>query len=193
MLMARQYAVVAYIKDPVGVFVEQLRRDLYPQHAHLPAHITILPPRPLNGNEDSAIDMLRRRVEVERCYPFTVDLGDVESFSPITPTVFIRVARSAHRFRDLHEELNTGPLQCDEPWFYTPHLTVVKMPDFPAAEQALYTSRERWAGFHGKRSANVSAITFVREAEDDHWVDLATIPLPEKKVSIASTVDIEKK
>src|SRR5437879_9172489 len=106
-------------------------------------------------------------------------MGEVESFCPTTATVFLRVASSAHRFRDLHDELNTGPLRCEEQWPYMPHLTIVKMPELAGAEHALTKSRELWAQFSGARSARIEELTFVRGGADNHWIDLATIRLGE--------------
>src|SRR3954447_21251081 len=145
----RQYAVVAYVRNPVGHFVEDLRRELHPEHGHLPAHVTVLPPRELHGTEEDAIRVLKEHSA--RFKAFEVRMGDVESFCPTTPTVFLRVEHSAHRFRDLHEELNTGPLQFHETWPYMPHLTIVKMPELEEADAALAKSRERWSGYSGTR------------------------------------------
>jgi len=41
--------------------------------------------------------------------PFQVELGDVESFLPITPTVFLRVSQAGYRMRELHDLLNRTP------------------------------------------------------------------------------------
>ena len=85
-----RYALVAYVKSPVGEFVENLRRELHPDLPHLAAHLTFLPPRPLQGAESAALQVLARicgRVE-----PFEVTLGDMETFVPTTLTVYIRVA-----------------------------------------------------------------------------------------------------
>jgi 2'-5' RNA ligase len=171
----RQYAVVAYVRNPVGNFVEELRRELHPQHGHLPAHVTVLPPRQLHGTEQDAIHSLKEHSA--RFKSFEVRMGNVESFSPTTPTVFLRVEHSAHRFRDLHEELNTGPLQCNEIWPYMPHLTIVKMPELHQAEHALATSRERWSSYSGTKTLQIEELTFVREGDNDRWVDLATVRL----------------
>ena len=56
----RRYALVAYVKSPVGEFVEKLRRELHPDLPHLPAHLTILPPRLLHGSEVAALHLLER-------------------------------------------------------------------------------------------------------------------------------------
>src|SRR5450631_4601539 len=99
-----QYALVAYINSELGEFVEELRRELHPVHAHLPTHLTVLPPRPLQGTEEQAIEMLRQLSAPVA--PFQVELADVESFLPITPTVFIRVSHAGYRMRELHDLLN---------------------------------------------------------------------------------------
>lgn len=170
-----QYALVAYVRDSLGRFVESMRRDLHPDHTHSPAHITVLPPRPLSGSEDQALAMIRKTVA--SVHAFEVKLGDVETFFPTTPTVFIRVERYAHRIRDLHDALNVGPMHCDESWPFMPHLTIVKMPELSQTRDALDQSRQRWRGFTGGRIAHITDLTFVREGPNGQWIDLADIPL----------------
>jgi len=53
-----RYALVAYVRDAVGEFVATLRRELHPDLPHLPAHLTILPPRRLQGSEIAALESL---------------------------------------------------------------------------------------------------------------------------------------
>jgi 2'-5' RNA ligase len=104
-------------------------------------------------------------------------MGTVESFCPATPTVFIRVEKSAHRFRDLHDRLNQGALFCDEEWPYMPHMTIVKLPEMNGADAALAEARSRWAEFKGAKSVPVEEVTFVREGASHQWIDIATIKL----------------
>lgn len=170
-----QYAVVAYVKEPVGRFVEELRRELYPEHAHLPAHLTILPPRTLLGEESASLETLEELTrEVQ---PFEVFIGEVESFAPTTPTVFLQVERFAYKVRELHDLLNTAELGCQEQWPYMPHLTIVKTDDLERARAALETARDRWAKYHGPRQVTVEELTFVRQKDPEHWLDLASLPL----------------
>lgn len=170
-----QYALVAYVRNSLGKFVESMRQELHPDHTHSPAHITILPPRSLSGSEQEALQTLR--VALAEAESFQVKVGEVETFHPTTPTVFLRVERDAHRIRDLHDRLNIGPLHCPEPWPFMPHLTIVKMPEAHQTQSALDESRRRWKDFQGGRTATISEVTFVREGTGGHWVDLATIPL----------------
>lgn len=170
-----QYAVVAYVKNGLGRFVEELRRDLDPRCGHLPAHISVLPPRCLQGSESQARSTLE-----ELCHnqcPFEIALGDVESFVPRTPVVFIRVAHAAYKMRELHDLLNTGPFLFDEPWPYMPHLTIIKSEEPEHAQEVLAGIRQRWAAYPGSRYILIEELTFVRQTRGPHWEDLAPIQL----------------
>jgi 2'-5' RNA ligase len=170
-----QYALVAYVRNSLGEFVENLRRELHPAHAHLPTHLSILPPRPLQGSESEAIELVESVCHTAE--PFEVGLGGVETFMPITPTVFIRVEHAAYRMRELHDRLNRGVLNAVEQWPYMPHLTIFKMDDMAEAQTALGSAVQRWAGFRGPRRVLLDQLTFVREAGENRWVDLAPVPL----------------
>ncbi len=174
-MLTPRYALVAYVRNPVGEFVERLRRQLHPELPHLAAHLTVLPPRLLQGTERSALEMLEE--SCSRVAPFEVTLGEVETFIPRTPTVFIRVAEGSYRMRELHEQLNTKALAAQEEWPYMPHLTIVKMSAEPQAQQAYRVAHELWVHFECSRDIQVSELTFVREDEQNCWVDLAGVPL----------------
>lgn len=174
-MQSPRYALVAYVRNAVGEFVENLRQELHPDLPHLPAHLTILPPRRLQGGEILALETVEEVCgQAER---FEVTLGDVETFVPVTPTVFIRVAHAAYRMHELHDRLNTDILLCEEEWPYMPHLTIVKLSTQELAQKAHIVARERWVQFVGSRSVPVNELTFVREQEPNCWVDLAGIRL----------------
>ncbi len=59
-MQSPRYALVAYVKSPVGEFVENLRRELHPELPHLAAHLTLLPPRLLKGTEGEALQALAK-------------------------------------------------------------------------------------------------------------------------------------
>lgn len=176
-----RYALVAYVNGPAGEFVENLRRELHPDLPHLPAHLTILPPRPLEGTENSALQDLERVCGNEE--PFEVNLGAVDTFIPITPTVFIRVDGASTRMCPLHGRLNAGNLAFHEEWPYIPHLTIVKMTSEQHAQNALQIARQRWGEYSGSRRILLERLTFVREDAQNCWIDLAPVPLGRKLVS----------
>jgi len=180
-MQTRRYALVAYVKSPAGEFVENLRRELHPDLPHLAAHLTILPPRPLQGSESSALQILERICGNEE--PFQVTLGAVETFIPVTPTVFIRVEDAAPRMSELHRKLNTEVLQFEEEWPYIPHLTIAKMGAEQPAHTAFEIARERWNEYGGSRRILLERLTFVREDSPNCWLDLAPVLLGRSLVS----------
>jgi 2'-5' RNA ligase len=176
-----RYALVAYLRSSAGEFVENLRRELHPELPHLAAHLTILPPRPLQGSESDAIQVLQRICGEEE--PFHVTLGAVETFIPVTPTVYIRVDTAASRMSDLHQKLNTEVLHFKEEWPYIPHLTIAKMGAENLAQAAFETARMRWERYTGSRRIRLEELTFVREDAQNCWVDLAPVLLGRSLVS----------
>lgn len=176
-----RYALVAYLRNPAGEFVENLRRELHPDHPHLSAHLTVLPPRQLQGSETSAVEVLNRICGNEE--PFEVTLADVETFAPVTPTVYIGVDMGAPRMSELHSKLNTEALAFAEEWAYIPHLTIVKMSAEAPAQVAFQTARERWRQYSGSRRILLEKLTFVREDAPNHWADLASVLLGRTLVS----------
>jgi hypothetical protein len=186
-MLKPRYALVAYLKNPAGGFVENLRRELHPDLPHMAAHLSILPPRPLQGSESSALQVLERICGGEE--PFEVSLGDVETFIPVTPTVYIRVDGAAGRMSELHSKLNTEALAFQEEWPYIPHLTIVKMKmgAEQSAQSAFQLARKRWSDYQGSRRIMLERLTFVREdVRPDApgcWVDLAPVQLGRTLVS----------
>lgn len=170
-----QYALVAYVKSPVGGFVEGLRHEFHPTQAHLPAHLSILPPRVLQGSEAEALGIVERTCrDVE---PFEIVLGEVATFVPVTPTVFIRVAHAGYRLRELHDRLNVGVFSAEEQWPYMPHLTIFRMDTEADAAAALEEARRRWDNYQDSRRVLIEQATFVRQAGANRWMDLAPVPL----------------
>ncbi len=173
--MPRRYALVAYVTSPVGQFVEALRREVHPALPHSAAHLTILPPRRLHGTEAEALETLR--ILCGQAAPFEVVLGDVDTFLPVTTTVYVRVDEGAKTMCSLHGTLATGALTFQEEWRYTPHLTIVKMETPESAESVLMLARSLWRGYEGPRGVQVTELTFVREEDDGTWRDLGRVSL----------------
>ena len=183
--MNPHYALVAYVRHPLGDFVQNLRRALHPDLPHLPAHVTVLPPRLLSGGERTdergvlqSLETMCRSID-----PFEIVLGDVETFVPVTPTVFLRVEHAAYRLRELHDHLAIGALAAEEQWPYMPHLTIVKMGGEQSAMAAFEFARDRWKQYTGSRRIVIEELTFVRESDDGTWLDLAPVRLGRSVVS----------
>jgi 2'-5' RNA ligase len=179
-MSSSRYALVSYVRNPVGDFVTELRRELHPTLAHMPAHLTVLPPRELTGSEAAALEFLEEACS--HVVPFSVELGGIETFLPTTPTVFIQVKQAAYRMRELHDQLCGPGLGCRENWPYIPHLTIMKTETDALAQAAFEVARERWTQFPGKRQVDVEELVFVRE-NGNRWQDLAPVPLGRGQLS----------
>jgi hypothetical protein len=64
-----------------------------------------------------------------------------------------------------------------------PHLTVVKMSAEAQAREAYRVASKRWNHFEGSRDIKVSELIFVREDEQNCWVDLAEVRLGRQLVT----------
>lgn len=170
------YAVVAYVTGELGEFVDALRAELVPAQANLRAHLTLLPPRPLQGTVVQA----RRTFEklCRQLKPVDVGFGEVGVFIPVSPTVYLSITESAKQVRAMHDMLNAGELLCYEALPYLPHLTVAALATNREAERTAEIVRRRWAEYKGPRETTISTLTFAVDAENaNSWDDIVTFPL----------------
>src|SRR3989442_13420350 len=92
------YALVIYIPDPLGRYLDDLRRELVP--AYNPhAHVSVLPPRPLPPDWQTA--SAQAQALTESWAPFDIELAAVQIF-PATDVVYIEVGAGAAELRKLH-------------------------------------------------------------------------------------------
>src|SRR5215469_9709760 len=103
------FALVIYIPNPLGKFLDDLRRELVP-HYNPHAHVSVLPPRPLAVDWTVAAEQVRARTEG---WPsFEIELAQIEIF-PVTNVIYIGVERGGKELRRLHEVISTDALQFD--------------------------------------------------------------------------------
>lgn len=163
------YALVAYLPDPIGAYLDKVRLDLVPSCVPH-SHVTVLPPRPLNGRPEEAIEALRE--EIRDLPRFEVEPAEVEIFG-MTSVIYVGLSEGMDEFREMHDRLNAGPLAFDEPYPYHPHITLAQQ---LACEQVMgvyEVARMKWAAFPYKRRFAVDTITFVQNTRQNKWLDLA--------------------
>jgi len=114
------FALVTYLPDPLGVFLTQLRH-LLPGETRPDAHITFLPPRPLELDLETATSEVCRILSDVQ--PFEIELGTVRIF-PETCMLYLSVEAGREELVQLHDSLNRGKLFSTETFEYIPHLTV---------------------------------------------------------------------
>jgi hypothetical protein len=167
------FALVSYIPGPLGQFLDDLRRHLVPGcNPH--AHVSLLPPRPLAVDWPVASDQVRSILM--DWTPFEVELTGIDVF-PVTNVIYIDVGRGATALRQVHREMNTGPLEFQEPFAYHPHITLAQ--ELPP-EKVLETNQlahRLWREYDGTRSFTAGHATFVQNSLGNCWIDLAEFAL----------------
>src|ERR1700730_3462278 len=93
------FALVIYIPDPLGRFLDDLRKELVPGcNPH--AHVSVLPPRPI------AVDWQVANEQVRLCaaarQPFDIALGAIKMF-PVTNVIYIELDAGAEEMREMHD------------------------------------------------------------------------------------------
>jgi 2'-5' RNA ligase len=163
------FALVSYIPDPLGSFLDRLRQELAPQ-CHAKAHVTVLPPRPISGRPEDAWQELERGLQ--DFPPFRLELADIRIF-PITDVVYLSVGVGYGELERMHNALNNGRFALAEPFLYQPHVTLAQ--DLPREDVAAMAelAERRWREFAHPRNFTVDRLTFVRNTVENRWTDLA--------------------
>ena len=165
------YAVVAYLTGELGKFVDDFRTAVTPHDRHLRPHITALPPRKLQISDAEAVKSFQRN----SLQIFEIVAGDVCSFRPLSPTIYLDLRRGQEQMGKLNSQLGAAPLAGKPDWPFAPHLTLAKLDDFKDVPRLLQHARDRWRDYQGTRSFSVTQLTLVRESGPGVWLDLASI------------------
>jgi 2'-5' RNA ligase len=171
--LINSFALVTYIPDPLGKFLDDLRRDLAP--GCVPhAHVTLLPPRSLDATPQEATEAARALLSDVR--PFEIEVARVEIF-PVSDVLYITIGEGRRRLIEMHRKMNVGTLEFREPFSYEPHVTLAQDLTQPAVAEAAATARQRWSEYPYQRMFTVESLTFVQNTSKNVWVDLAHFQL----------------
>ena len=168
-----QFALVAYIPDPLGSFLDGLRLHLTPGcKPH--AHVTVLPPRPICHEVAETI----RQIDagLKEAAPFRIELGEIEIFEG-SHVIYLGIARGETELRQLYGALNQGCLKYIEPFPYHPHITIAQNIAPEEAARLAAAAKEWWAGYGGPRGFDVSVLSFVQHVAPSIWADIAALPV----------------
>ena len=166
--LLHSYAMVIYIPDPLGRFLDDLRRELVPTYRPH-AHISVLPPRALMGHEIAARDHMRQ--VAAQISPFDIEASEVAVF-PVTEVVYLEVTSGNEELRDIHSRLNSSALQSEEPFGFHPHITLAQDFDPEQLKRICSVARQRWAGYSGSRRFRAERMTLVQNRPGNVWVDV---------------------
>jgi 2'-5' RNA ligase len=97
--------------------------------AVIPPHVTLLPPTPIERSELPAVHTHLAK-SAEAGHPFPMHLFGTGTFRPMSPVVFIQVARGIADCEGLQRLVRSGPLTRELEFTYHPHVTVAQdIPD----------------------------------------------------------------
>ncbi|MEO7144189.1 MAG: 2'-5' RNA ligase family protein [Bryobacteraceae bacterium] len=172
------YALVSYIPDPLGPFLNQLRIEML-EGCTARAHVTVLPPRPLVHPAEEAWQELVEALEDTT--PFLLDTTAVEIF-PVSSVIYLGIGNGFQQVKALHALLNRSKLAFQEPFPFHPHITLAQGLNPDRIGPVATCARQRWAGYCGPRSFPVRSLEFVQntifpETGANCWINLGECPL----------------
>jgi len=174
------FALVSYVPGPLGAFLDDLRQELVPG-CFLRAHISVLPPRPLQIPSE---DAWRHICGLAPMFPpFELTLTDVRVF-PVSDVIYLAMAPDTDRLGEMHAVLNSDALECTEAFEFVPHITLaqeLKPEEVPVLKEI---AERKWAEHRGPRSFRVETITFVQNTEGNNWIDLGEFRLGSGEVKL---------
>ncbi|MCU1691684.1 MAG: Phosphoesterase [Frankiales bacterium] len=123
-MRTREFGVSIGIPEPYTTELQGWRERLGdPNAAAVPPHVTLLPPTPLDDARlEEVEEHLRRVAECEE--PFDVHLRGSGTFRPVSPVVFVPLARGISECERLEAQVRSGPLARETLFPYHPHVTV---------------------------------------------------------------------
>lgn len=167
------YALVAYIPNPLGEFLDSLSRTLVPG-CHIHSHVTLLPPRHLKGTIDEAMDVLDAGTRT--ICPFELQITDIQIFD-VTSVLYANVGHGRARLIDVYRHMNTGVLQHDEQFPYHPHVTLAIDTAHADIHALAAEARQLWKDYPHSRRFVVETLTFVHNVGMKQWEEVSVYDL----------------
>jgi len=116
--------VVISIPQPHATTLTAWRRRVGdPLYAQIPPHVTLLPPTDIERSDLADVDKHLQEAAA-RSAPFPMHLAGTGTFRPLSPVVFIQVARGLGECEMLESAIRSGPLERELEFPYHPHVTV---------------------------------------------------------------------
>ncbi len=104
----------------------------------VPTHVTLLPPTSIEADALPAVQQHLGHV-ARRNRVFGMRLRGTGTFRPVSPVVFVTVARGISECELLADAVCSGPLECEPAFPYHPHVTVAHDVDESELDRAFDT------------------------------------------------------
>jgi len=155
--------VALEIPEPWASYLQSSREGFGDGQARaIPTHVTLLPPTPVAPDRMDEVTAHLASVAT-RLHPFEVLLEGTDTFRPVSPVVFVRVARGGEGCDAVQRAVRTGPLRRDLTFPFHPHVTVAHHLDDDALDRAAKELSEFSAAF------TVSAFGLYEHGGDGVW------------------------
>jgi len=159
------FALVSYVPEPLGSTLDGLKALLRGEPPS-PAHITLLPPRPLRTDPVAAYERIR---EVLTGFPaFELELTEICRF-PTTNVLYLAVGKGHEQIREIYRALNHGDLFYSEEFEFLPHLTLAYPPDLTAAEGVRLQLEKAWNQVRHLQPFVIDKAVFLSRTADGSW------------------------
>lgn len=168
-----QYALVTYLPDELGAFLDQVRKDLVAD-CNARSHLSLLPPRALELSARIAESQIQNICL--KSQPFVVRIGKVAVF-PVTSVVYLELESGQHEIERLHLDLATHALDYNEPYPFHPHVTLAQNFDLGTVEARFEEAQARWKSYGGPREFLLDRLVFVQNTDNKCWIDLRAFEL----------------
>lgn len=163
--------VAITVPEPDGSHLQRMRDGFGdPMADMIPAHVTLLPPTVVEDDEYAALcDHLEAVARGHRA--FGMVLRGTGTFRPVSPVVFVQVARGIAECERLELAVRSGPVRRDLDFHYHPHVTVAHHVPDAQLDTAFETLADYTATFE------VDAIDLYGHGADGNWRSERTFPL----------------
>lgn len=121
--------VALSIPEPWATELQDYRTSLDASAALIPTHITLVPPTVLSDDQLADVEDHLAKV-AEAGARFEVHLRGTGTFRPVSPVVFVSLARGIGQTEQLAAAVRSGPLDVDVEFPFHPHVTIAHhLPD----------------------------------------------------------------
>lgn len=169
-----EYALVIYIPGPLGSFLNRIRKELDPEGLPGRAHVTVLPPRPLGVDVETASEQLRNRMRALSAFPVEVTGVEVFHYSRV---VYLAIGAGGEELARIHGLLNVDGTAFAESYPFHPHVTLAQCSDQEHLRRVTEKARGLWSRYRGPRSFSAENAALVRNTVQNEWIDLAEFRL----------------
>lgn len=159
----RTIGVSIPIPQPFAERLHQVRHAVGdPLADAVPPHVTLMPPTVVPRAGLSELSAHLRSVAAGYA-PFTMLLRSTGTFRPVSPVVFVQVARGISECEQLEQQVRGGPVTRDLEFPYHPHVTVAHH----LSDEALDEAFEELADF--RASFEVGGFDLYEHGDDEVW------------------------